>query len=529
MKNIISKSYGPIIISISIIFGILIGSNIGGGNDFLSMGKYQPTNQKVQRLIKYINSDYVDEVNTDSILDVAINNILINLDPHSTYIPASNHQKVKENMAGSFVGIGVEFRVFRDTILVVNVIDGGPSQQYGLQNGDRILMADNDTLYNKLIDSDYAMSKLKGQSGTAVNLTIYRPADDEILNKEVIRGDVPIKSVDASYMVNDTLGYIKINRFAATTFDEFDLALDQLLDKKATSLIIDLRDNLGGYMHAAKLISNEFLEKDQLIVYTKDKNGTTDESYADGEGRFKEGKVYVFLNEKSASASEVVAGALQDNDRGIIVGRRSFGKGLVQQELSLGDGSAVRLTTARYYTPTGRSIQKPYSAGAGTYEYQNDYFERIHSGELVEEDSIKIDESLKYTTLKGKIVYGGGGIIPDIFVPIDTSAYEHWIYSAIKEVPVSELLFDYADYNRNELVNKGFDSFKETFNIEKEVYPMFIRHLKNSRVKVSNSIEENNLLKLRLKAYLAKLIWSDQEMYAIWDLNDKMIQKVLKE
>jgi carboxyl-terminal processing protease len=507
-----------------LVIGIVIGSLIGGNDEAFSIGKLKPADQKVQKLIKYINSDYIDDVNTDSILDVAINNILVNLDPHSTYIPASESQAIQENMNGSFVGIGVEFRVFRDTVLVVNTLKGGPSERYGLENGDRILKADNDTLFGKEISSEYAMSLLKGESGTAVNLEIYRPSTQEVLKKELVRGSVPIKSVDVSYVLNKEIGYIKINRFSATTFKEFSSALDNVLDNGAQKLILDLRGNPGGYMRAAKWISNEFLPENTLIVYTKDKNGILDESFADGKGRFQQGDVYVLIDERSASASEVVAGALQDNDRAQIVGRRSFGKGLVQQELNLGDGSKVRLTTARYYTPTGRSIQKPYSNGKKAYS--NDYFTRIHSGELLDADSIKIDSSLSYTTPKGKIVFGGGGIVPDYFVPLDTTSYKNWVYAAFRYLPLCEPLFDYADANRIKLREIGFDPYFSDFDVNDEVYPLFLKAFSEKGFKYDDSKLENDLLRDRVKAYLAKLIWSDEQMYQIWDENDDMINEV---
>jgi carboxyl-terminal processing protease len=524
MKNLFKNTFGPLIMTIVLVIGIVIGSLVGGNDETFSIEKLKPADQKVQKLIKYINSDYIDNVNTDSILDVAINNILVNLDPHSTYIPASESQAIQENMNGSFVGIGVEFRIFRDTVLVVNILEGGPSQRFGLQNGDRILKADNDTLYGKQISSDYAMSLLKGESGTAVNLEIYRPSSKEIIYKDLVRGKVPIKSVDASYVIYNEIGYIKINRFSATTFNEFSNALDDVIEKGAESLIIDLRGNPGGYMHAAKLISSEFLEKNTLIVYTKDKNGILDQSFADGKGRFQQGDVFVLIDEKSASASEVVAGALQDNDRAQIVGRRSFGKGLVQQELNLGDGSKVRLTTARYYTPTGRSIQKPYSNDRKAY--MSDYISRIHSGELIDADSIKIDSSLVYKTPKGKKVYGGGGIVPDLFVPVDTTSYKNWVYSAFRYLPLCEPLFDYADANRIKFREIGFDAYLANFDVNDKVYPLFLDAFSNTGFKYDDSKLENDLLRDRVKAYLAKLIWSDEQMYQIWDANDDMINKV---
>lgn len=524
MKKLIENGYGPLLFGIAIAIGILLGNSLsfnGSTNTFLGNNF---KNQKVQRLIDFINNDYVDEVDTDSILDIAINSILSDLDPHSTYIPAEIHQQIIENMEGSFVGIGVEFRMYKDSVLVINVLKGGPSERMGLHNGDRILMANTDTLYGKSIISDTVITKLKGIKGTNVDLSIYRPTAKKVLKKVVTRGDVPIKSVDVAYMINDSLGYIKINRFAGSTFDEVDRSLSVLLDKGMKSLILDMRDNPGGFMHIAKKIADEFLPDDELIVYTKNRKGDVDKKYSTGKGKFKKGNLYVLINENSASASEVVAGALQDNDRGIIIGRRSFGKGLVQQELDLGDGSAVRLTIARYYTPTGRSIQKPYVKGG--HDYQNDYADRLRNGELLEADSIKVNDDLKFVTPKGKVVYGGGGIIPDVFVPIDTSKYDHWLYEAIRYSNLSNFFLNYVDANRTMLENIEYNDFRSRFDEDNYVYNDFIKYLNDLGVKTKNGTKEKYILKLRIKAYVARLVWGDEKMYPIWNEIDPILIKI---
>jgi len=525
MKKLIDNGYGPLVIAIAVAFGVYLGNflNFNTGNNSSLFGS-NFKNQKVQRLLDFIDNDYVDEVDTDSILDVAINKILENLDPHSTYIPANVHQQIKENMAGSFVGIGVQFRMYKDTILVINVLENGPSSKAGLHNGDRILMADSDTLYGKHIYSDSIITKLKGVEGTKVELKIYRPTTDEIITKTITRGTVPLKSVDVAYMINDSLGYIKINRFAGTTYDEFDKSLSKLLKSGMKSLVVDLRDNPGGFMHVAKKIADEFLHDDKLIVYTKNRKGEIDKEFSTGKGKFQEGNLYILINENSASASEVVSGALQDNDRGTIVGRRSFGKGLVQQELDLGDGSAVRLTTARYYTPTGRSIQKSYSHG--NKSYFNDYIRRLHHGELVNKDSIEVNDSLKFVTPKGKIVYGGGGIIPDVFVPVDTTSYKSWIYRAISYSNLSDFFLNYVDSHREELEKKGYDNFRKTFDAKGEVYDEYIEFLKSKGMKLTSDPKAEELLKLRIKAYVASLVWGEEKMYPIWDEIDPMLLKV---
>jgi carboxyl-terminal processing protease len=525
MKKLIENGYGPLVIGIAVAIGIFLGNYLSFEPESgTSLFGANFKNQKVQRLLNYINDEYVEEVNTDSILDVAINHILENLDPHSTYIPANMHQKVKESMEGSFVGIGVQFRMYNDTLFIINVLKGGPSFKAGLHNGDRILLANSDTIYGKNIISDSIIGKLKGREGTEVDLKIYRPTSKETFIKTITRGKVPLKSVDVAYMINDSLGYVKINRFAGTTYDEFDKSLTNLLNLGMKSLILDLRDNPGGFMHIAKQIADEFLHDKRLIVYTKNRKGEEDREYSTGEGKFQEGNLYVLINENSASASEVVSGALQDNDRGTIVGRRSFGKGLVQQELDLGDGSAVRLTTARYYTPTGRSIQKSYSNGKKSY--YSDYSRRLHSGELINKDSIHIDDTLKFVTPNGKIVYGGGGIIPDVFVPVDTTNYERWVYQAIKYSNLSEFFLNYVDTHRLELEKTDYHSFRKNFDSNGAIYNEYLEFLKRRGIRPTADIRAEEILKLRIKAYTASLVWGDEKMYPIWDEIDPMIIKV---
>ena len=524
MKKLIENGYGPLIISIAIATGVFLGGYLNVTAPTATVFGTNFKNQKVQRLLNFIDNEYVDEVDTDSILDVAINNILENLDPHSTYIPASMHQGIMENMEGSFVGIGIQFRMYHDTVFVINVLKEGPSFNAGLHNGDRILIADKDTIFGKDIYSNSVVKLLKGEKGSDVELQIYRPISKELLSKTVTRGKVPLKSVDVSYMINDSLGYIKINRFAGTTYDEFEKSISKLLGLGMKSLVVDFRDNPGGFMHIAKKIADEFLPENELIVFTKNRKEEVDKDFSTDNGKFQTGNLYVLINENSASASEVVSGALQDNDRGIIVGRRSFGKGLVQQELDLGDGSAVRLTTARYYTPTGRSIQKPYTKG--NKFYANDYMRRLHNGELISKDSISVNDTLKFVTPKGKIVYGGGGIIPDVFVPVDTTNYERWIYQAIKYSNLSDFFLQYVDDNRQELEKMDYNFYRKTFDSNGDIYNQYMAFLKSKGVKPSKNKSEEDILKLRIKAYVASLIWSDEKMYPIWNEIDTMLKKV---
>ncbi len=472
-------------------------------------------------------------------LDDAITNMLVKLDPHSVYIPKEELQRVTESMQGKFVGIGVSFLMHEDSVVVTGVIKGGPSEKAGIHEGDRIIVADKDTLFGKSISnkagvedkeigtilgsrkiSDAVMKSLKGDPETSVNISVYRRSVDEILEIPIIRGEVSIKSVSSYYMINETLGYIKIDRFARTTYDEFKVGLDELILKGMNSLVLDLRGNPGGFMDIANSIIDEFLEEGKLIVFTKNKNGEVDKSYATSNGEFEDGKVYVLIDQNSASASEIIAGALQDNDKGIIIGRRSFGKGLVQQEMDLGDGSAVRLTTSRYYTPTGRSIQKPYTKN-DKKKYNNDYIERIHNGELLYKDSIKVDDHLKYTTPKGKVVYGGGGIIPDIFVSIDTlNTYSTKLYGGL-----NNFVFKYIDNHRVEMRKWELNDFVENFDKDNKVFNEYEDQL-DLNTPISPKESEN--LKTYLNAFIARNLFEDNGYFMITQKRDPMILKVLE-
>ena len=359
-----NKNNLPIYFSIAIVLGIFIGSFFNFKGDSNTLFSSKTANEiKIKRLIDFIQRDYVDSVNTDQLLDGAITKILSKLDPHSVYIPKENLQSVTENMQGAFVGIGVQFRMIKDSITVMQPMKGGPSIKAGIKAGDRILTSNSDTLYNKRLSNNQIMKFLKGKPDTEIDLQVYRKTNDSLFTVKIIRSKVAIKSVDVSYMINDSIGYIKLDRFARTSYNEFKTALSKLLQKGMTDLVLDLRGNGGGYLDIANQIVDEFLEKGKLIVFTKNNKGQINESFATSKGSFKKGGLYVLIDQNSASASEIVAGALQDNDKGVTIGRRSFGKGLVQEELDLGDGSAVRLTVARYFTPTGRSIQKPYVNG----------------------------------------------------------------------------------------------------------------------------------------------------------------------
>ena len=532
------KASIPIFIGLAIAIGILIGSTFNYKNKSVLFNS-NSKEAKIKRLLNYIQYEYVDKVDTDSLLDDAIVNMLVKLDPHSVYIPKEELKRVTESMQGKFVGIGVSFLMHGDSVDVTSVIEGGPSEKAGIKAGDRIIIANNDTLFGKSIIeragvdknkisallrnrkiSDAVMRSLKGEPETNVNLSIYRRSINEILEIPIIRGEVSIKSVSSYYMINETLGYINVDRFARTTYDEFKLGLDELISKGMNSLVLDLRGNPGGFMDIANSIIDEFLEDGKLIVFTKNKNGEVDRSFATDKGDFEDGKVYVLINQNSASASEIVAGALQDNDKGIVVGRRSFGKGLVQQQMDLGDGSAVRLTISRYYTPTGRSIQKPYSK-KDTKKYNNDYLERVHNGELISKDSIKVNDSLKFVTPKGKVVYGGGGIIPDIFVPIDTlNTYSRRLYNGL-----NDFVFKYIDNHREEMNKWELYDFVENFDKDNKVFNKYIGQL-DLDSPIFPKASKN--LKIYLRALIASSLFDETGYLIITQKKDNMILKVLE-
>ncbi|MEX6626508.1 S41 family peptidase [Tenacibaculum salmonis] len=515
-----NKNNFPIYLSIAVVFGILIGTFFSKGNSSNFIGTNSSTEKKIKRLIDYIQTDYVDNVNTDDLLDGAITQMLGKLDPHSVYIPKENLQLVTENMQGNFVGIGVQFRMIGDTITVISPIKGGPSIKKGIKAGDRILLADKDTLYGKKLQTSKIMKALKGKPKTNVTLQIYRKTIDSIFDVNITRDKVNIKSVDIAYMLNDSIGYIKLNRFARNSYREFKTSLDTLKKNNMTDLVLDLRGNGGGFIDIANSIIDEFLEDEKLIVFTKNNKGDINKSFATDKGSFEKGGLYVLIDENSASASEIVAGALQDNDKGIIIGRRSFGKGLVQQEMDLGDGSAVRLTTARYYTPTGRSIQKPYDKSKSNKTYANDIENRYSSGELFNKDSIKTIDSLKFTTPKGKIVYGGGGIIPDYFVAVDTATYVPSIFFR----PLNNFAFNYVDTNRKKLETVNVNDFIKNFDVDNSIFNDFLSKLEG--YKLSSKIKEQ--LKQNLKTLIARELFSDEGLYKVNQIDDKMLQKVFE-
>ncbi len=514
----------PTIIALALAAGIFVGGKLHFNDSPEKLFTTNSKKDKLNRLIDYIDYEYVDEIKTDSIVDVTVNNILDKLDPHSVYIPKNEMDRVSENMKGDFVGIGINFYMIRDTIVVIRTIENGPSDRKGILPGDRILKADEDTLYGRNIASDDVVSKLKGLNGTSVKLSVYRTTEDRIFDVLVKRDIVPIRSVEAYYMLTPDMGYIKINRFAETTYDEFKNALTELRLQGADKLTLDLRDNPGGYLNMAEQLADEFLPEGKLILYTKNKKGKVEQTFATVKGDFEDKPIYVLINERSASASEIIAGALQDNDIGTIVGRRSFGKGLVQREMELGDGSAVRLTVSRYYTPTGRSIQRDYQNGSK--DYYQEFTDRYHNGELVSVDSIRVTDSLKFRTPKGKIVYGGGGIIPDVFVPIGTNE-EEAIESMDSLDFISRFIFQHLEEDRSRYQEWNAKSFYTDFRVDDIIFDKFVEYCLGNNIKL-NFYDYEDRIKLYLKAAIAKQLFSPNLHARIKSSSDQMLQKVLE-
>lgn len=449
MKNNNSR-FMPFLLAVCLVAGIAIGTFYANHFSGNKLGIINTSSNKLNALLHIIDEQYVDTVNITDLVEEAMPQILSELDPHSSYIPAKDLEAVTADLKGSFSGIGIQFTIQDDTIHVNSVIKGGPSEKVGLMAGDRIIEVDDSAFVGKIVTNQEAMKRLKGEKGSKVKLGIYRPGEKGTLHFTVVRGDIPVKSVDAAYMITDKFGYVKVNKFGETTYPELLVALAKLNQKNCEGMIIDLRGNTGGYMAAAIQMVNEFLPNNRLIVYTQGRKAPRENYTSNGTGSSQKMPLIVLVDEGSASASEIFAGAIQDNDRGTIIGRRSFGKGLVQQPIEFSDGSAIRLTIARYYTPSGRCIQKPYEKGKED-EYELDLLTRYEHGEFFSADSIKQNEKEVYHTSLGRPVYGGGGIMPDIFVPQDTTGMTSYFRMAANRGLIIRYSFDYTDHNRQKL------------------------------------------------------------------------------
>ena len=522
--------YLPIVFAILLALGIYVGMKLSEVSR-LEKNVFTlntPRYDKLTDIINYIDQDYVDSVNKEELVENSIVEILQELDPHSQYIPAKDFNTVNDPLQGNFEGIGIQFRIVKDTITVIHPIPGGPSEKVGLKAGDRIVKIEDTLVAGVSINNHEAMSKLKGKRGTRVNVDVYRRNSDELLDFTITRDVIPTYSLDVAYMVDEKIGYIKLNKFSATTFEEFSDAMDELLQEGMEKLILDLRGNVGGYLKAAVKIADEFLENNKLIVYTEGNSRPKNFAYATQRGRFEDQELVVLIDEGSASASEILAGAIQDNDRGSIIGRRSFGKGLVQEQLSFPDGSALRLTVARYYTPTGKNKKKPYDEGLE--EYYHESYERFMNGEVLHPDSIQFADSLKYITPGGKVVYGGGGIMPDIYVPLQQDSNYVFYNKLLRRGLIYQFAFDYTDKHRQDYDQyKTYREFNRNFNISNSLFQQFIAYAAEKNVKGSAQeiAETKRKIKTLLKAYFSQNLYDDKGFYPVYHQIDDVFARAV--
>lgn len=517
----------PIFITLAVAAGILIGATMAGGDN--SSNNLISSYLKFKDILTYIQRDYVDQVDTDELVETAITKMLEELDPHSVYIPAEELEIAKSQLEGEFEGIGIEFNIIKDTIYVVAPLSGGPSEEVGLVSGDKIVKVDGETVAGIGIDNQDVFELLRGPKGSKVEVSVKRRGARELQNFTIVRDKIPQESVDASYMVNDEIGYIKVSRFAATTYDEFKEALSGLKSQGMKKLILDLQHNPGGYMDRAINMVDELLAGNKMIVYTEGKQPRyNSEARAYKDGIFENNPVIVLIDEGSASASEIVAGALQDNDRALIVGRRSFGKGLVQMPIPLEDGSELRLTISRYYTPSGRSIQKPYESGYE--EYSQDLYNRFKHGELFSKDSIHFNDSLKFKTLKGRTVYGGGGIMPDYFIPLDTTENVGNFFSQLVTTNVfREYTLLYYENHKKELEKMSYKKYYKNFEVSDEMLDDLTKMAEKADIDFTEEELKNSkdLLKTRIKAWVARSAWGNDEFYQIIYEENEIFQRAL--
>lgn len=512
----------PILLSLLFAAGIMTGVYLPRRSTLPQQSGIKARNDKLNSILNIIEASYVDSVSRTDLVEAAIPAILRKLDPHSVYIPAKDLAQANEPLQGNFDGIGISFNLLTDTILVISTIPGGPSEKIGLLAGDKIIYVNDSLVAGKRLSDQKVMGMLKGPRGTVVRIRILRKGYKELLPFEITRDKIPIYSVDVGYMVNKNTGYIKINNFAVNTYEEFIKILRELKENGMTSLILDLRQNSGGVMESAIKIANQFLKAGDMIVYTKGRSQPRNEARATGKGEFETGDLVVLIDEWSASASEILAGAVQDNDRGTIIGRRSFGKGLVQEPIPFADGSGMRLTIARYYTPTGRSIQKPYNNGFD--EYFDDLNSRYERGEFEVSDSIHFTDSLRFLTPGGRIVFGGGGIMPDRFVPVDTSGVSPY-FLAVRPL-IYRFALKYTENNREKL-QKCTDAYSmEKYLDGQAIFGQFIRFASENGIKKDNDglLISGKRISIELKAYIARNILDNKGFYPIWEKNDSTLK-----
>jgi len=526
-KNSILSIYAPIVLAIVLGLGIFLGSRLNSNSDSGGfMFKSEPN--KLDFILNLIESDYVDTVQKSKLIEKAIPMLLEQLDPHSVYIPAQDLKSVNEPLEGNFEGIGVQFNILNDTVLVINTVSGGPSEKIGVLAGDKIVKINDSVFVGKKVTNEMVIKKLKGEQGSKVKIGVKRQGFAGVLSFEITRDKIPLYSIDVSYMINENIGYIKISTFARTTYDEFKQAVDKLKKQGMTKLVLDLRSNGGGYLDAAISIADEFLKENELIVYTQGKSRPRTDYKATSQGVFENEKVAILIDSWSASASEIVAGAVQDNDRGVIIGRRSYGKGLVQEPTYFRDGSALRLTIARYYTPTGRCIQKSYTNG--TNEYDHDLVKRFEHGEMENADSTQFADSLKYVTKGGKTVYGGGGIMPDVFVATDTTGLTVFFRQISQKALIYNFAVSYSNQNRAKLTN--FKDYKEIVKYLKSVnvYSEFLVYVRKNGINptLSDLNESDKLVKTHLYAYICRNIIDNAGFYPVMMDVDNTLKKAVE-
>ena len=519
----------PIFIALLLFTGILIGLLINKGEKRHPAVNPSDDFSKFDEVMWHIGEDYVDEINDDDLQDRAIEALMEDLDPHSQYVTLKEFNAINDPLLGSFEGIGVQFRIEKDTVAIVSVIKGGPSEKVGIMAGDRIIYVDDTLVAGVNLKNDDVMRMLKGRKGTKVKVEMLRRGVEGLMPFTITRDVIPTYSVDIAYMLDDETGYLKLSKFSATTHDEFKKGIRKLKDQGMKRLIFDLRGNTGGYLTAAVEVADEFLPKGSLIVYTEGRNRSRQYMNARRRGMVEDIPVAVLIDGESASASEIVAGALQDNDRGTIVGRRSFGKGLVQEQIILSDNSAIRLTVARYYTPTGRSIQKPFDGDRERYLFES--YERYENGEVFSEDSIHFADSLKYTTPKGKTVYGGGGIMPDVYVPLVDDSTEYYFNRIANLGLLYQYAFEYSDTHRKELEKfKTVEAFQKSFRVTDAMFDELVKLADEKGIKGSEKEKQvaRREADILLKAYIARDIFDDEGFYPIYAPMDNMLQKALE-
>lgn len=513
----------PLVLCLGLAAGVFIGASLNTKKTSSDVGQ---DIQKFREVLTQIKDEYVDTVNTSALVDDAIQVMLNKLDPHSSYINAADRVAANEDLRGNFDGIGVEFNIFNDTVVVVSPLSGGPSEALGIQSGDKIIKVDGKNLSGVKVTSPDVMKALKGPKGTEVKVSIMRGSKE--IEFKIVRDKIPQYSVDVAYMIDPQTGYIKVNRFSATTYEEFHESLKKLQAKGMKRLVLDLQGNPGGYMNMAIDMADEFLGDDRIIVSQKGKEKKYNaEARSTKRGDFEQGDLIVLVNEGSASASEILAGALQDNDRALVVGRRSFGKGLVQSPFDLSDGSELRLTISRYYTPSGRSIQKPYEDGD---EYALDIISRYNHGEFFHADSIKFNDSLKFITANGRTVYGGGGIMPDYFVPLDTTLNSHYLNELFTSTAIQEYTFNYAEVHRAALEKEGFEKYATSFTVTDGMIEELVKVGLRNKVKpdYKELRARKKLFQIHIKAQIARKLWGNEGFYPVFNETNEVFQQAIK-